>query len=88
MAPQTQDILPTVPSGVVVTPMLSSKLNITAAGVLVSSGSLDSTDGGVFTVMLRDFTGTVRLTIDVLSKYLCQYNSLTDITALSQSMAS
>ena len=70
MAPQAQNILPLIPLGVVVNPMLSSKLNITAAGVLVSSGNLDSTDGGVFTVMMRDFTGTARLTIDVLSKCL------------------
>ena len=72
--------------------MLSSKLNITAAGVLVSSGNLDSTDGGIFIVMLRDFTGTARLMIDVLSKYLLSTlyitRSLTDIAALTQSMAS
>ena len=72
--------------------MLSSKLNITAAGVLVSSGNLDSTDGGIFIVMLRDFTGTARLMIDVLSKYLLSTLyitcSLTDIAALTQSMTS
>ena len=77
MAATTVPLLPTAPSGYTVVPALSSRLMVNSSGHLVSTGQLQASDAGTYMITSSDFTGTARLSIDVLSKYLYQYNSLT-----------
>lgn len=61
-------ILPSIPSGVTVSPELPSSLNVTAEGNLVSIGQLQSTDANTYIITPRDFTGTSTVEFSVNSK--------------------
>ena len=66
--PSATSILPMAPAAFTVTPQLSSRLQVNAAGQLVSSGQLESSDGGTFLFQSSEFLGSFNLTLIISGK--------------------
>ena len=64
-SPTNVSLLPAAPSGYQVTPPLSSRLQVSSSGHLVSSGQLQASDAGTYMINSSDFTGVLTLTISV-----------------------
>ena len=65
--------LPVAPNGYHVTPPLSSRLQVSSSGHLVSIGQLQAGDAGTFTITSSDFTGALTLMLTIGGIYILQY---------------
>ena len=59
------NILPSSPSGYIVSPPLPSKIQLSDSGSLISSGELSSSDSGTFNITSVDFTGVHMIRLGV-----------------------
>ena len=63
-------LLPSVSSSSVyqISPPLSPRLSVSSSGQLMSSGQLEASDAGTYTITSSDFTGALKVTIEINSE--------------------
>ena len=68
--PTTVVILPVSTSGYTVVPALSSRLIVNSTGHFVSTGQLQASDAGTYTITSSDFIGSFKFTLLIFGNFL------------------